>query len=42
MQNSVVWFYARVVPIHTEIQTGTLRGILKQAGVDVKTFIEQL
>ncbi|MDP2990248.1 MAG: type II toxin-antitoxin system HicA family toxin [Kiritimatiellota bacterium] len=31
-----------VVPMHREIQSGTLRGILKQAGVDVQDFIEQL
>jgi len=31
-----------VVPMHTEIQTGTLRGVLKQAGIDVETFIEYL
>ena len=31
-----------VVPMHREIQPGTLRGILKQAGVDVQDFIEQL
>ena len=31
-----------VVPMHREIQLGTLRGILKQAGVDVQDFIEQL
>ena len=31
-----------VVPMHREIQLGTLRGILKQAGVDVQDFMEQL
>lgn len=31
-----------VVPMHREIQPATLRGILKQAGVDVQDFIEQL
>jgi len=31
-----------VVPMHRKIQPGTLRGILKQAGVDVQDFIEQL
>lgn len=31
-----------VVPMHKEIQPGTLRGILKQAGVDVQAFIERL
>ena len=31
-----------VVPMHRKIQPGTLRGILKQAGVDAQAFIEQL
>lgn len=31
-----------VVPMHTEIKTGTLSGILKQAGVSVDEFIEAL
>ena len=31
-----------VVPIHAEIKTGTLGGILKQAGVSVEDFIEAL
>ena len=31
-----------VVPMHAEIQPGTLRGILKQSGIDVETFIENL
>jgi predicted RNA binding protein YcfA (HicA-like mRNA interferase family) len=31
-----------VVPMHPEIQPGTLRGILKQAGVSVEDFTEQL
>jgi len=31
-----------VVPMHREIQPGTLRGILKQAGIDVQDFMEQL
>ena len=31
-----------VVPIHAEIKTGTLGGILKQAGVSVEEFIEAL
>ncbi len=31
-----------VVPMHGEIKTGTLSGILKQAGVRVEEFIEAL
>jgi len=31
-----------VVPMHTKIKTGTLSGILKQAGVSVEEFIEAL
>lgn len=31
-----------VVPMHAEIQPGTMRGILKQAGIDVENFIEHL
>jgi predicted RNA binding protein YcfA (HicA-like mRNA interferase family) len=31
-----------VVPMHAEIQPGTMRGILKQAGIDVETFVEHL
>jgi predicted RNA binding protein YcfA (HicA-like mRNA interferase family) len=31
-----------VVPMHSEIQPGTLRGILKQAGVELEDFIAQL
>jgi len=31
-----------VVPLHRELATGTLRGILKQAGVSAEAFIEQL
>lgn len=31
-----------VVPMHTEIKTGTPGGILKQAGVSVEEFIETL
>lgn len=31
-----------VVPMHAEIKTGTLGGILKQAGVTVEEFIEAL
>jgi len=31
-----------VVPMHPELATGTLRGLLKQAGVSVEEFTEQL
>ena len=31
-----------VVPLHPELATGTLRGVLKQAGVSVEEFIERL
>jgi len=31
-----------VVPLHRELATGTLRGILKQAGVTVDEFNENL
>ena len=31
-----------VVPMHREIQPGTLRGILKQAGVELDDFITHL
>ena len=31
-----------VVPMHAEIKTGTLSGILKQAGVSVEEFSEAL
>lgn len=31
-----------VVPNHPEIRVGTLSGVLKQAGVTVEAFIEQL
>ena len=31
-----------VVPLHAELASGTLRGILKQAGVSVEEFTEQL
>jgi predicted RNA binding protein YcfA (HicA-like mRNA interferase family) len=31
-----------VVPMHSEIKTGTLSGILKQAGVSVEEFIAAL
>ena len=29
-----------VVPLHKELAVGTLRGILKQADVDIEEFIE--
>ena len=31
-----------VVPMHPELATGTLRGVLKQAGVSLEDFKEQL
>ena len=31
-----------VVPNHQELKTGTLAGVLKQAGVSVDEFIKQL
>jgi predicted RNA binding protein YcfA (HicA-like mRNA interferase family) len=31
-----------VVPMHSEIKTGTLAGILKQAGVSTEEFIAAL
>jgi len=31
-----------VVPLHPELATGTLRGILKQAGVTQEDFIKSL
>ena len=31
-----------VVPLHPELAVGTLRGILKQAGVAVEAFIDQI
>ncbi len=34
--------YGCVVPNHREIKTGTLAGILKQAGVSVEEFITAL
>lgn len=33
---------ACVVPMHSEIKTGTLGGILKQAGVRVEEFLQAL
>ena len=31
-----------VVPLHRELAVGTLRGILKQAGVSPELFLDQL
>ncbi len=31
-----------VVPLHKELAIGTLRGVLRQAGVDVEEFRENL
>lgn len=31
-----------VVPMHREVDPGTLRGVLRQAGVSVEEFIEHL
>ncbi|HVN19035.1 MAG TPA: type II toxin-antitoxin system HicA family toxin [Dongiaceae bacterium] len=31
-----------VVPLHNELASGTLRGILKQAGVGIEDFISKL
>jgi predicted RNA binding protein YcfA (HicA-like mRNA interferase family) len=31
-----------VVPLHSDLATGTLRGILKQAGIDLETFARML
>ncbi len=31
-----------VVPNHRELKTGTLAGVLKQAGVSVEEFLQQL
>ena len=31
-----------VIPMHTELRTGTLHGLLKQAGVSKGDFIEAL
>jgi predicted RNA binding protein YcfA (HicA-like mRNA interferase family) len=32
----------RVVPLHVELATGTLRGILKQASVTTEEFIDKI
>jgi len=34
--------HGTVVPLHREIKTGTLAGILRQAGVSVENLIEAL
>ena len=31
-----------VVPMHREIDPGTLRGVLRQAGIDLETFRQNL
>jgi len=31
-----------VIPLHPELAIGTLRGILKQAGVSIEQFIEKI
>jgi predicted RNA binding protein YcfA (HicA-like mRNA interferase family) len=31
-----------VVPMHTELRTGTLHGILKQAGISREEFIHEM
>jgi len=31
-----------VVPLHKELAQGTIRGILKQAKIDIDVFMEQL
>ncbi len=31
-----------VVPLHREVKSGTLAGVLRQAGVSVEEFIDQL
>ena len=31
-----------VVPLHKELKTGTLHGLLKQAGIDPDDFIDAL
>ena len=31
-----------VVPLHQELKTGTLHGLLKQAGIDPDDFIQML
>lgn len=31
-----------VVPLHKELATGTLRGVLRQAGISIEEFMAQL
>jgi predicted RNA binding protein YcfA (HicA-like mRNA interferase family) len=31
-----------VVPLHPELAAGTLRGILKQAGLSIEQFLEKI
>jgi predicted RNA binding protein YcfA (HicA-like mRNA interferase family) len=31
-----------VIPLHPELATGTLRGILKQAGVSIQQFLDEI
>lgn len=31
-----------VIPLHSELATGTLRGILKQAGVSIEQSVEKV
>jgi predicted RNA binding protein YcfA (HicA-like mRNA interferase family) len=31
-----------VIPLHPELATGTLRGILKQAGISIEQFAEKI
>jgi predicted RNA binding protein YcfA (HicA-like mRNA interferase family) len=37
-RNSDVW----IVPLHREVKRGTLRGVLRQANVDVELFLSAL
>jgi predicted RNA binding protein YcfA (HicA-like mRNA interferase family) len=34
--------YVCVVPMHREVDQGTLRGVLRQAGVSPEAFVENL
>ena len=31
-----------VVPMHRELETGTLHGIIKQAGIDAEAFLRKM
>jgi predicted RNA binding protein YcfA (HicA-like mRNA interferase family) len=31
-----------VIPLHTELASGTLRGILKQAAISIEQFVEKI